>query len=95
MTPDADRILLAYHDLFRVGETEAQRLVLADLACEAYQDRTCVEEDHQGRVDPYRMAFNEGHRALYNKILLRIAEGEKLRRDGPEPPKDAISSLSD
>ena len=95
MSADSDRILLAYHDLFRVGETEAQRLVLADLAEEAFYSRTTLDVDNTGRVDPIRMAFNEGHRAFLNKVFLRIEEGEKLRREGPEPPKDAISSLSE
>lgn len=95
MTQETDRTLLAYHDLFRIGETEAQRLVLADLAEEAFDNQTTIAKDDHGRADPYRTAFNEGQRALYKKILLRIEEGATLRREGPAPPKDAISSLSE
>lgn len=93
MSEDTDRILLAYHDLFRIAGGEAARIVLEDLAYVSYRDTTTTTEDAQGRFDPYRMAFNEGQRSLYNKILLRIEEGAKIQGLAPEAPKYATSNL--
>ena len=83
MTNDQREILSAYHTLFAVVGGETAKKVLADLAYEAYMDRTTAAEDSQGRLDPLVMAFREGHRALFNKLLARIREGGLL--GAPQP----------
>lgn len=50
------------------------RLVLCDIEAECGMTRTEVGADNLGRIDPYRLAMNEGKRTVFVTVKKRLFE---------------------
>lgn len=50
------------------------RAVLCDIEAECGMTRTIVGTDNMGRIDPYRLAMNEGKRGVFVTVKRRLFE---------------------
>ena len=65
----------------RVFSTRDGEAILSDLAKACYARRLTTVIDHQGRIDPGTMAFNEGRRSVYLYIKKAMEEPQERKVD--------------
>lgn len=71
MDKEYKKLVDDYHEIF--GTSEGKR-ILADLRKKSTYDRSSVSGDKRETIDPYRLAYDEGQRAMIIYIIRKINE---------------------